>query len=318
MGDEHLNTTPEMKSDEIIKSSVENLVPIPSEYEGIFDDTCDVPIFEDSSTLKDHSEILSNSNDDDTSSDDDAFEDIKYVEASLPDSELVSLEEVNDVDQEEKEIDLEEILQIQNVILHEKLLNINRLIANIESLNENPTPDHVLKSPSSFPIPVEDSDSFMKETDISFSYSDNSLPEFETFSDHTKEMRSGSTTGHANNSLPEYDSFRFEIEPDQGRLTSVVMDDISDNLTNDPLLGTIDLFLVLDNLIASGIENIEYDSEGDIHFLEKLLSNDSLPLLKNKSSNFDHHDDPSFPCPPPEPPDVEVFFDFEPDSGKLI
>nr|GEZ40004.1 hypothetical protein [Tanacetum cinerariifolium] len=38
----------------------------------------------------------------------------------------------------------------------------------------------------------------------------------------------------------------------------------------------------------------------------------------NESSNFDHHDDPSFPCPPPEPPDVELFFDFEPNSGELI
>nr|GEV05629.1 hypothetical protein [Tanacetum cinerariifolium] len=34
MGDEHLNTIPEKKSDEFIKSSVENLVPNPSESEG--------------------------------------------------------------------------------------------------------------------------------------------------------------------------------------------------------------------------------------------------------------------------------------------
>ncbi|GKD07107.1 hypothetical protein Tco_1186792, partial [Tanacetum coccineum] len=33
MGDEHLDTIPAMKSDEVIKSSVENLVPIPSEFE---------------------------------------------------------------------------------------------------------------------------------------------------------------------------------------------------------------------------------------------------------------------------------------------
>ncbi|GKG42719.1 hypothetical protein Tco_0477017, partial [Tanacetum coccineum] len=43
MGDEHLSTIPETESDEVIKSSVEDLVPIPSESEGIFDDTCDVP-----------------------------------------------------------------------------------------------------------------------------------------------------------------------------------------------------------------------------------------------------------------------------------
>nr|GEZ24303.1 hypothetical protein [Tanacetum cinerariifolium] len=228
MGDEHLSTIPEIKSDEVIKSSVENLVPIPSESEGISDDTCDVPVCEDSSTFdtfKGHSEILSDSNDDGTSSNDDAFEDIEYVEASPLDSELVSLEEVNDVDQEEKKIDLEDILQIQDVILRKKLLNINHFIAKIESLNDNPTPDRVLKSPSSFPIPVTDSDSFFEESDTSLSYLGNSLPELETFN-HTEETSSGSTTTHADNSLLEYESFLFEIKPDQGELTNVVMETI--------------------------------------------------------------------------------------------
>ncbi|GJR82882.1 hypothetical protein Tco_0153667 [Tanacetum coccineum] len=204
MGDEHLDTIP----------SVENLVPIPSEFEGISEDTCDVPVCEDPSTfdaLNDHSEILSDPNDDGTSSDDDDFEDIEYV----------SLEEVNDVDQEKEEFDLEDILQIQDVILREKLLNINRLIANIESLNDNSTPNCVLKSTSPFPIP--DSNSFFEKSDTSLSYSDNSLPEFESFSDHTEETSSCSITTHANNSLPEYDLFHFEIEPDQGELTNVVM-----------------------------------------------------------------------------------------------
>nr|GEZ59169.1 hypothetical protein [Tanacetum cinerariifolium] len=35
----------------------------------------------------------------------------------------------------------------------------------------------------------------------------------------------GSTTTNADNSHPEYDSFLFEIEPDQGKLISVVMKD---------------------------------------------------------------------------------------------
>ncbi|GJZ01093.1 pol polyprotein [Tanacetum coccineum] len=102
---ERLSTIPEIETYEVIKSSVENLVPIPSEFEGIFDDTCDVPVCDDFSTfdaLKDHSEILSDSNDNGTLSDDDDFEDIEYINASPPDSELVSLEEVNDVDQEKE------------------------------------------------------------------------------------------------------------------------------------------------------------------------------------------------------------------------
>nr|GEW12105.1 retrovirus-related Pol polyprotein from transposon TNT 1-94 [Tanacetum cinerariifolium] len=62
----------------------------------------------------------------------------------------------------------------------------------------------------------------------------------------------------------------------------------------------------------------DYDSEGKIYFLEELLSNDSILLPKNESTDFDHHDEPSFSRPPPKPPDVEVFFDFEPNSGELI
>nr|GFD17862.1 hypothetical protein [Tanacetum cinerariifolium] len=41
MGDKHLDTVPATESDELIKSSVENLVPNPSESEG--ENGCDVP-----------------------------------------------------------------------------------------------------------------------------------------------------------------------------------------------------------------------------------------------------------------------------------
>ncbi|GJT27647.1 hypothetical protein Tco_0907922 [Tanacetum coccineum] len=143
MGDEHLSTILETESDKVIKSSVEDLVLILSESEGI-------------STIH----VV----------DDDSFENIDYVEASPLDSELDAVEE-------------------------------------IDLLNDNPTLDCVLKFPSTFPIPVKDSDSFFKKSDTFLSYSDNSLPKFETFSDHTEEINSGSTTTHADNSLPEYDSF---------------------------------------------------------------------------------------------------------------
>ncbi|GJY66636.1 hypothetical protein Tco_0468874 [Tanacetum coccineum] len=208
MGDEHLDTIPATESDEVIKSSVENLVPIPSEFEGISDDSCDVPIcdigrinvesdFVESLINRDTSIVYSSKIDpileefagelahiapippgiveadfdpnDDTSSDDDDFEDIEYI----------SLEEV---EQEEKKFDLEDIFQVQDVILREKLLNVHRLISNIKSLKDNSTPDRVLESPSPFPIPV----------------------------DHSEETRSGNTTTHANYSLPEYESFYFD------------------------------------------------------------------------------------------------------------
>ncbi|GKG51920.1 hypothetical protein Tco_0544558, partial [Tanacetum coccineum] len=99
MGDEHLDTVPATKSDEVIKSSVEDLVPIPSESEG------DVPLCENTTPLNDlneHSEIIVNSNNDNSLSDDDSTydEDIDYVDASPPDVEIVSLEGVEIVDPE--------------------------------------------------------------------------------------------------------------------------------------------------------------------------------------------------------------------------
>nr|GEY90948.1 hypothetical protein [Tanacetum cinerariifolium] len=74
----------------------------------------------------------------------------------------------------------------------------------------------------------------------------------------------------------------------------------------DSLREEIDIFTDTDDLMPLGIKSDEYDSKGDNHFLE------------NESSNFDHHNDPSFLRPSPEPPDVEVFFDFDPNSGELI
>nr|GFB92086.1 hypothetical protein [Tanacetum cinerariifolium] len=96
MGDKHLDTITAMESDEVIKSSVEDLVPIPSEFEGIPDTMCDVHLVKNPTPLesKDHFEIIINSNDDISSSDDDSLynENIEYVEASPHDSKLVSLE----------------------------------------------------------------------------------------------------------------------------------------------------------------------------------------------------------------------------------
>nr|GEU79603.1 hypothetical protein [Tanacetum cinerariifolium] len=265
---ENLNTTSKTESNEIIKSGVEELVPILCENEVTSEDKreCDVPVCENYPICDDHSEIFSDSNnDDDISSDDDAFEDIEYVEASLPDPEIVSLAEENDVYGEEEEVDLEDI--------------------------------------------------FLNPRQSDNSISGDSSPEFETFCDHTEETRSGNTTTHADDSLPKYDSFLFKIDPDQERLINVVKNDISDNSSNDPLLEEADLFLAFDNSIPSGIENFGYDSEGDIRFLEALLSDNSILLSNNESYKSDF-DNPSIPRPPLKQPDAK--FGFKPNSGEEI
>nr|GFA87279.1 hypothetical protein [Tanacetum cinerariifolium] len=164
MGDEHLSTIPETESDEVIKSSVKNLVQIPSEYEVTSDDKskCDVPITDGSSPVF-----------------------------------------------------------------------------------------------TNFSNPIfDDNDDFTYSDDESLSNDDVSMEDFK-----------------------------------------------------------IDIFTGTDDLMPLGIKSDDYDSKGDIQFFEELLRNDTPPIPENESSNFDHHDDPSFPRPSLEPPDVEIFF--KSDSGVL-
>nr|GEU34365.1 hypothetical protein [Tanacetum cinerariifolium] len=204
MGDKHLDTISAMKSDEVIKSSVENLVPIPSESEGIPDNMYDVPFRDNSPPLdisKDQFKDFFDFNDDSTSIDDDSFsiDDIEYVEASPPGSELISLEVMEIVIPKVGGIDEDILLTIKDDILCQKLLNINLLIANIEALKDNPSPsfDFMTKSSST-------SLNFLLEETNTF---DNSLPEYETFCCDSKENSSGSPTTRADISLPDYEAF---------------------------------------------------------------------------------------------------------------
>nr|GEX41495.1 hypothetical protein [Tanacetum cinerariifolium] len=185
MGDKHLDTIPATESDEVIKSSVEDLVPIQSESKGIHDTMCDVHFVNNLTPLetKDHFEIVINSNDDISPSDDDSLynENIEYVEASPHDSKLVSLEVAEIVIQEDEEIEDDN--------LREKLLNVHLLIANIEALKDNPTSSSELLTKSS----STSLKSFLEETNTFH----NSLPEFENFCFDLEEISSGSTTTHS-------------------------------------------------------------------------------------------------------------------------
>nr|GEY54140.1 hypothetical protein [Tanacetum cinerariifolium] len=122
-------------------------------------------------------------------------------------------------------------------------------------------------------------------------------------------------------SSPKFDYLLKEFSELNAEIADTIVESLSPPLIpvedSDSHMEEIDLFLATDDLMPPGIEKEDYDSKGDIHFLEELLSNDPLTLLENKLSNFDHHDDPSFPRPPSKSPDVEVFFDFEPDTGVL-
>nr|GFB79361.1 hypothetical protein [Tanacetum cinerariifolium] len=204
MGDEHLDTIPSTKSDEVIKFSVEDLIPIPSEFEGIPDTMCDVHLYNNHTPLeaKDHVEIVINSNDDISSSDDDSLheENIEYVEASPHDYELVSLEAAKIV--------IPKVKEIEDDNLREKLLNVHLLIANIEALKDNPNQSSEFLTKSS----STSLNSFLEETNTFH----NSLAEFENFYFDLGEISSGSTT------TPDL--------PNPGELMSVLNSRICENL----------------------------------------------------------------------------------------
>nr|GEW23656.1 hypothetical protein [Tanacetum cinerariifolium] len=154
---------------------------------------------------KDHFEIVINSNDDYSFSDDDSLynDNIKYVEASPHDSELVSLEVADIVIPEDEEIEDDNLQdeEIEDDNLREKLLNVNLLIAKIEARKDNPTPSSEFLTKSSSTSPK----SFLEETNTF----DNSLPKFKNFCFDLEEISSGSTTTHSDISLLDYEAFYF-------------------------------------------------------------------------------------------------------------
>nr|GEW19117.1 hypothetical protein [Tanacetum cinerariifolium] len=119
MGDEHLDTISATESDEFIKSSVENLVPNLSEFEGEYE--CDVPACEDFTTF---SNILFDADYDFSSNDDQSFsdEDIPKEIYSNPtfDEEIISMK-----------IDLHHFNVEYDLI--ESLLNLDSLIISSSS-----------------------------------------------------------------------------------------------------------------------------------------------------------------------------------------
>nr|GEU64259.1 40S ribosomal protein S15a-1-like [Tanacetum cinerariifolium] len=165
---------------------------------------------------------------------------------------------------------------------------------------------------SEYDVPIKD-DSSPALTTFSnplFDYNDDftsnddeSLPDedvpIENFNEFSSEL------AHINPILPEIKEADFDLEEE-------ILKD------SDSFMDEIDLFLATDELLPPNIESDGYDSEGDIHFLEELLVDDSIPIPENDSSSFDHQNDLLFPRPLPKPPDVESFFDLEPELISAV
>ncbi|GKA37265.1 hypothetical protein Tco_0723830 [Tanacetum coccineum] len=283
MGDEHLDIIPETESDELIKSSVENLVPIPSESE-VFSDNeseCDVLVGDDFTTF---SNPLFDSDDDFSSSDDESFSDenvpkenFKIYSNSLFDEEIIS-----------SKIDPHHFNAESDLI--ESLLN--RDISTV-----------------SYPK----IDSLFEEFSGELAHVDLIPPGInEAYFDSEEDIRLVEKSLDKNSSPRPPEELNSEISDAIIESFSPIPVEDSDSLREE-----IDIFLAPDDSIPPGIENDNYDSEGDDLFLEELLNNDSVSLPEYESFHFDSYNVPSSPRPPEKPPDDDGYLDIEPDTGVL-
>ncbi|GJY31743.1 hypothetical protein Tco_0415238 [Tanacetum coccineum] len=272
MGDEHLSTIPKTESDELIKSSVENLIPFPSESEDFSNikSECDVPVCDNFTTF---SNPLFYADDDFSSSDDESFsnEDVSKEIYSNPlfDEEIISTK--IDPHHFNVESDLIESLLNQDTsiisspkidslleefsgeLTHIDLIppRINetdfdpeeeiRLVEKLLYDNSSPRPPEEFNSKNSdiesfspFPIPVEDSDSLMEEIDL-FLTPDDSMPPGHRNDDYDSEVNyyiNVPSSPRPPAKPPDDDDVYFDIEPDTRVFTKGV-DDIYDNSTRE-------------------------------------------------------------------------------------
>nr|GFA29255.1 hypothetical protein [Tanacetum cinerariifolium] len=283
MENEHLDTIPKKESDEFLKSSVENLVSIPSEFEDFSDieSECDMPDCDDSQTTN----FLTFSNplfDDSTSSDDESSHEEVIHEMSFKtySNSLFDLDE---------EIISSEFNPIHN-----------------EDLDSTPKNDRF------------DTDSYLLESSlnrgtlmISSLKIDSLLDEF---ADELTLLKSISPGIDETNCYPK-DEIRFterllydnsSPRPPEEFVSENSNDDI-ESFSPSPIpikdsdshMEEIDLTFTSDDPMPPSIEDNDNDSERDILILKELPSNYSLLLPEIESFYFDI---PSFSHHPAKPP----------------
>ncbi|GJZ75484.1 zinc finger, CCHC-type containing protein [Tanacetum coccineum] len=288
MEDEHLNTILETESDEENESSVKDLNLTPSESVDLSEDLsdiereCDMPVCDDFTTFSNH---LFDSNDDFTSSDDESLSDedvpkenFKIYLNPLFDEEIISTK--IDPHHFNAESDLiESLLNKDTVITSPKIDFLLEEFAGELALI-NPIPPGIAET------------NFDPKEDIRLIKKllyDNSSPR--PSEELNSEISDAMIESFSSSPIPVKDS--------------------------DSLMEEIDIFLVTDDSIPPGIENDNYDSEGDDLFLEELLNNDFVSLPEYESFHFDSYNVPSSPRPPEKPPDDDGYLDIEPDTGVL-
>nr|GEU62282.1 hypothetical protein [Tanacetum cinerariifolium] len=239
MRDEHLNTVSKKKLDEFIKSSVKNLIPSLSESEDECE--CDVSVCYDFTTF---SNLLFDTDDDFSSSDDKSCfdEDISKEIYSNPlfDEGIISMK--IDLHNFNAEFDL-----IESLLNHDSLIISSS--SKIDSFLDEFDGELILLK--SIPSGIDEADCDPKE-----------------------EIRFIEKLLYDNSSPRPPEEFIFENSDAAIESFSPFPIPVEDS---DTLRDKIDLSLTPDDSMPPGIENDEYESEGDILILEELLSNDFCP-----------------------------------------
>nr|GEV21242.1 hypothetical protein [Tanacetum cinerariifolium]GEV45544.1 hypothetical protein [Tanacetum cinerariifolium] len=262
MGDEHLNVILATESYEFIESSVENLVPNPSESEGEYE--CDVPACEDFTTF---SNLLFDADDDFSSCDDQSFyyEDILKEIYSNPlcDEEIISMK--IDPHHFNAESDL-----IESLLNHD--FSIISSSSKIDPLLDEFAGELTLLK--SIPPGINETDCDPEEETrlIKRLLYDNSSPR------PPKEFI-----------LENYDAAIESFSP-----SSIPVED------GDSFMEEIDLSFTPDDPMPPGFEKDVYDSDRDILIFEEFLRNDSLSLPENKSFHFEIPSSSRPPAKPPD------------------
>ncbi|GJW53098.1 hypothetical protein Tco_0097183 [Tanacetum coccineum] len=231
MGDEHLNTIPKTE-----KSSVENLIPIPSEFKGISEYICDVPscdYFDAECGLINSllsRDILITSPKIDFLLEEFAGE-LDFIDP------ILSGIDFDEDDFEEGEID-NDIFQIEGEILREKLLNVNLLVDKIEALKLTLSIPFMLENPYFSPIPVVDSDFLIEEVDTFLVPEDSIPPGIESDLDSEGDIVFLDNLLNED-PIPEYERFTFDIEPDAPVINN--FDELNEDECFDPGGGEIDV-----------------------------------------------------------------------------
>nr|GEV69485.1 hypothetical protein [Tanacetum cinerariifolium] len=261
MEDEHLNTISATESDEFIKSSVQNLVPNPSEPKG--EHECDVPACEVFTTF---SNILFDADYDFYSSDDKSFSDEDFPKEiysnPLFDEEIISMK-----------IDPHHFNAESDLI--ESLLNRDSSIissSKIDSFFDEFVGELTLLK--SIPPGIAETDCDLEEETyfIKRLLYDNSSPR------PPKEFVSENSDAACESFSP----------------LPILVED------GDSLMKEINLSFTSDYPIPPGIEEDDYNSERDILIIEELLSNDSISLPENESFHFDIPSSSRPPAKPPD------------------